>query len=446
MKKTKKFPTIIGFVVLVLGLAAGVFLVQTKQLFKIGASPDITPGNVLISNITDTSFTVTWVTSKETAGFIKLGNSATLDKTLTDSIDNPSYTHFITAKDLSPATTYFFKINSDGEDFDSNGTPWQAKTGPTLAGSGGEAINASGSVLDVTSADVAKTLVFLKVGGGDMLSGFTSDKGTWVIPIANVRTADLSNYIAIDPTQTLIEISVNAGPSGIASAQVYPQSVTGVPPMVLGETYDFRSLGAASSDTLPQASLTAPEEATRESGFNVDTQGSLPAAKKVTLDSIENNETVNTVSPEFFGKAPAGTAITITVESEDPMTDQIKAASDGTWNWEPPEDLAPGEHTVTLKWKDTTGIWQTITRTFIVSASEGPAFVATPSATLKATMTAAPTATKTPIATKTPTIKPSPTEVPDIPDSGVLTPTLVLSIMGVGAIAVALLFWKKAEY
>lgn len=165
-----------------------------------------------------------------------------------------------------------------------------------------------------------------------------------------------------------------------------------------------------------------------------------PAAKKVTLDNIDNGETVNTQDPEFFGKAPAGTTLTITVESDDPVTETVKASSNGTWNWDPPKDLAPGEHKITIKWKDASGIWQTITRTFVVSASEGPAFVATPSATLKATMTASPTATKKP------TAKPSPTIEADIPESGSLTPTLILSIMGIGAVAVALLFWKKAEY
>ena len=440
MKKRNKIPTIIGFFVLVFGLAAGVFLVQSRQLFKTSASLDTTPSSVQISNVTDTSFTVTWLTSKETAAFVKLGQSASLDQTLTDEIANPSFTHSITVRNLTPGTSYFFKINSDGTDFDNNTTPWQAQTGPTLTGTSGFSVNASGTVLDQTSTPVEKALVFLNIGGGVTLSGVTSQNGTWVIPINGVRLSDLSGYLNVDPTQTLIEISVNAGPNGISTAQIYPQSVAAVSTMVLGQVHDFRNLAPANAGGVPFSSLEAPLETTQSSSFGVDDKISTPSAKKVTLDNIDNGEIVNTQDPEFFGKAPAGTTLTITVESDDPVTETVKASTTGTWNWDPPKDLTPGEHKITVKWKDASGIWQTITRTFVVSASEGPAFVATPSATLKATKTATPTATKKP------TAKPSPTTAADVPESGSLTPTLILSIMGVGAIAMALLFWKKAEY
>jgi uncharacterized protein YneF (UPF0154 family) len=53
MNNRKKIPTIIGVLVLVFGLAGGVVLVNKDTIFKLGASPESTPKDVRISNVTD---------------------------------------------------------------------------------------------------------------------------------------------------------------------------------------------------------------------------------------------------------------------------------------------------------------------------------------------------------------------------------------------------------
>ena len=131
MKKTT-IPTIIGIVVLVLGVAAGVFLLGQQQLFRLGASPDSIPKDVRISNISDSGFTVTWTTDKETLGFLNYGTDSTLDKVAHPSSTTPSSTHLVTIRNLEAGETYFFKLNSDSQKYDNNGIPWQTTTGGTL--------------------------------------------------------------------------------------------------------------------------------------------------------------------------------------------------------------------------------------------------------------------------------------------------------------------------
>jgi len=96
-----------------------------------------------------------------------------------------------------------------------------------------------------------------------------------------------------------------------------------------------------------------------------------PSAETVTLESLDEDEIITSTEPEFFGEGPPGTTITITIES-DPITDQTTISSLGGWNWSPPEGLSEGAHKITITWRDASGILRTLTRTFIVQASEGP--------------------------------------------------------------------------
>jgi hypothetical protein len=448
--KKNKIPTIIGLIVLVFGLAAGIFLVQNSTIFRLGASGENEPKDVRITNINDTSFTVSWVTSKETSGFIKYGEEETLSKTELDELGEKGFTHYLTVNGLKPDTKYSFKINSGGADFDNNGTSWQVNTGPTIPTNAGQ-LTVSGTILEQTGQPAKKALVYLTIAGSSPLSSTTSQNGSWVIPLNFARTQELSAFILIQESSSLLEISVNAGPNGIASAQIYPQSAKPVPAITLGTTNDFKSNPPSSSDGIPKADLSVPDAKEKESGFNVKETSSVENTT-VTLESIVNGEKVSTDLPEFFGEGPAGTTLSITVESE-AQSAEVKVPGSGDWKWTPPNNLEPGSHTVTITWRDAAGVLRKLTRTFIVEASENPSFTATPSATLTTTPTATTTPTvtptttisTTPTATKTPTITPTTTVAPTTPETGSLTPTIILFMMGIAIILFATIAWKKSE-
>lgn len=441
MKKSK-IPTIIGIFLLTAGLAAGVLLVQNRQIFKLGASPQISPKNVRISNISDSAFTVSWVTDKQTDGFIKWGKSEnSLNQIEVDEIKGPSFVHTISVHGLDPETTYFFTINSDGKEFDNNGIAWQVTTGSKLTLRPGSN-TISGTVLTAVGTPAKSALVYVTVGGSSLLSTTTSENGSWVIPISSARTQNLASFVEIDDSSTLVEISVQAGPDGVASAQIYPVSAKPAPPIILGKTYNFKNLPPSETEGIPKAKVNLPEEATPSSGFNVPEEISTPSATTVTLESIDEGEVVTTTEPEFFGKGPPKTTLTITVES-DPITDSVTVDSSGNWKWSPPTNLPEGTHKITITWRDASGILRTLTRTFVVQAAEGPAFESTPSAS---TPTPSPSATPTPTPSPSTTPSASPiSSVSAIPDSGNLTPTVTLSIMGLGLIVTSFMVWKKAD-
>jgi len=444
--KTKKFPTFVGLLILTIGVTIGVLLIQNRQIFRLGAEVSSAPKDVRITNIGEGSLTVSWVTEEETSGFVNWGENQSLGNVAGDEVGETGFVHSTTINGLKSETTYYFKINSGGKDFDNNKIPWQTKTAPSL-GAPPSAKLISGSVVAATGSPAKGVLVFAQLAGASTLSTVTSDEGNWVITISNALSPDLKSRASFNENSTLVEISLQGGPAGVATAKIYPKDARPAPPIILGQVHDFRNLTSLTSEEVPESSVVLPEGPipTPTSGFAVeDDVEKTPTIETVTIESIDEGEVITSTNPEFFGEGPPGTNITITVESET-ISDEVTVSSFGAWSWSPLESLSEGIHKITITWRDKNGSLQSITRSFVVQAAEGPSFESTPSgstATPTPTNTPTPTPTSTPAPTltptPTPTVTPTPTSqltpspTPDLPDVGSLTPTLVGAIMGLG--------------
>ncbi|HCC08654.1 TPA: hypothetical protein DEP81_01590 [Candidatus Woesebacteria bacterium] len=169
------------------------------------------------------------------------------------------------------------------------------------------------------------------------------------------------------------------------------------------------------------------------------------------MDSVNEGETVTSDKPQFFGDGPTGEKITITVHSETEIAGTTTVLSNGSWNWSPPTNLSEGPHTVTISWIDTSGITRTLTRNFVVQAGELPAFVASSSATPTSTKSPTPAPVKSPSSSP---VKTTPTAISTststatpaaLPQSGSLTPTILLFMMGLGVLSFSFYTWKTSK-
>jgi hypothetical protein len=444
-----KIPTIIVLVILILGVVLGVILVRNRQIFRLGASGEEAPKDIRVTNISESTLSVSWTTEIPTTGVVVWGESeGSLQRSAPSETGNGRI-HSATITGLEPETTYFYEINSAGETYDNNGIPWQSQTAASLEPPTAPIV-ISGTIEDASGALVGGALVYVSAGGGTSLSTITSQEGNWVVSVSNARTQDLASFVEIDESRTLAEIFVQAGEKGTASALIYPASAKPAPPIVLGQSHDFKNLPPSIESGVPQAQLEVPE-GQESSGFETPEEEASLEPSTVTLESVDSGEVVASTQPEFFGEGPPETVITITVES-DPITDQVTVDDSGEWNWSPPEDLLPGTHSITLSWRDASGILRTLTRSFVVLAADEPAFVSTPSATPTTRPTSTPTPTLRPTATPrltttptptlkaTPTLTPSPTKRPtatpsSLPDAGVSANTIAFALLGLALIA-----------
>jgi len=89
------------------------------------------PVNLLVSNVRDTSFTVSWLTAVEEVGQVQLIGGASVDDVR--GADFRGVTHYVVVTGLQPGQPYQFDIISGAEKHDNAGMHWTVRTGATLA-------------------------------------------------------------------------------------------------------------------------------------------------------------------------------------------------------------------------------------------------------------------------------------------------------------------------
>lgn len=445
MKIEKRVPTILGLVVLILGVTAGVFLVSQRQFFRLAASQEFSPVDVRITNTTQDSFTVSWATEKETQGGVIFGTDKSSLKN-TKSEEQRGTTHHIGISGLKPKTTYFFKILGGGETFDQNGQSWQHTTGTTL--SLREADIISGTVHGQNKQPASRVLVYISLDGSAPLSAISDQEGKFSINLSSTRTANLNNFASYDDASQ-IAIFAKFETSGVSSAKARVGNARPLPPIVLGQVHDFTKKSTSTDTTSPKSNIQTPTnnnqtQKSSESRFNLETLASQTSTSTaLTIENPDEGEKISTTKPEFFGKAPVNSTLEITVESS-LVRETITAMPDGSWQWSPKTPLTTGAHKLTVTTKPASGSPQTQVRNFTIVASAAiggsPAFVSTPSAS--------PSPTPKPTPTAKPTASPSssiPSTSSGTPVAGDLTMTFVLFILGIGSTFAGLILFRKDQ-
>lgn len=430
----KRIPTILGLLILIIGLGAGIYLVDQKQLFGSKADPELIPRKIKITNVADNQFTVSWITNKATIGFIRYGTSASVESLLADDRDQRSgqnqafKTHYVTASGLKPVTKYYFKIGSGSEknlfDNDNNGKPYEITTGPTLgAQPSSDLIN--GKIITETGAPAEGAIVYVSLPNAAPLSTQVKADGAWLVILSAIKTSDLSDYISYDSKAALIDIFVQAD-SKTAKATIKTVNDSPVPEISLGQTYDFTDR----ADVL----LTQDETASPESTYQLETDvGQFPiepltnlpvevspAGQVSLLNPQTEGEAIYSLKPEISGTGPSKKVLTVTIESSKTYTTTVVVDNEGNWRFTPPEALEPGRHTVTITYIDDEGEEQSLERNFVIATSNDdsiPAFTATPSA---ASSPSASPGTRTSV----------PSTESGVPEPGNANPTIIILMLG----------------
>lgn len=190
-----KIPTLFGLALLILGLGIGVFLTTQKQFvsLKSQASISLEPQEVTVTNITDTSVSISWRTETATTGFVQAGTSSlSLNSTFVDDRDSGAprnhQLHFVTLTNLTPHTLYNYKITSGTEIYPPNKT-YTFQTAEVGTNSSYQPI--IGSVLNNASGAIEEAIVFLDIPGAQKLATVTKVAGNFVLPLASLKTANL---------------------------------------------------------------------------------------------------------------------------------------------------------------------------------------------------------------------------------------------------------------
>ena len=411
-RKEKRIPTLLALFLLVLGISTTVYLDHRTQSLTSSASPLEAPEEAHFTNITDSSFAISWLTSTPVIGSAIVSDTTgklnLLDDLDNDNIPRPRTTHYITVKGLAENTSYTVQILSGKNQCrdDKYCPSFTQKTAVRLT----NVVSlppVRGMILKTGEKPADGTIVYLVISKSAPLSARVDSSGLWVVPLNNLRTNDLLTRPLLTDSD-LIQITAKLSPSESTSAVIDIKSIRqnlSVPNMTIGSSYNF-------IDLISKKDLLAQGVGPKILGIKTQITPS-PTAKVDVLFPKNDNETTTDNRPRFRGMGKPNSQLTITVNSS-PQTGKVTVGTDGTWIWRPAKELPPGVHYISIQGYDEKGNLVTVNRKFIVLKS-GEAVLgdATPSASL----TPSPLSKITPTITPTlnpsqPSLTPSPTSFP----------------------------------
>jgi len=393
---SKHIPTLLGIGIITIGIALTSFLVKNGTIYIGQASPAETPQNLKISNISDSSFTVSYTTQDDSIGSVNFGKDKNLGQAAFDLRDQkqdltlPHKIHIITVKNLTPETRYFFSIASGQKLFLDNDVPFEVSTAPTIEPQSPSQISLKGQVILPNGEKVKEAIVYATTDKSQVISTLLKEDGSYTLQLdANDKTAIIK--ILIENETLKSNVSVFA----------YQDTL---PTVTLSNDYDFTEsatpIATESAEFIGFPSISVTEES-----------GSASSSPKIILP--KKDQEFSDQKPQFSGTAAPNETVTITIQSPEEIKTQVTADAFGAWKYRPTNPLSPGQHTITIITRDAFGILKTITQSFTVFAQGTQVSQsATPSATPTLAILPTPTRTPTPTPTKTlalaPTLTPTP--------------------------------------
>lgn len=366
MSWSQKIPVALGFGVLMLGALVGVVFLSEETGFLPRAAPEYQPKMVEITNVGESTFSVSWMTQEATVGFIKLGNEAgNLSRTITDDRDQLTgssgqyRTHYVTVKGLEPSRNYYFKVGTQGNSL--YGTEeeqaYLVTTGPKLMA---EKVSetAYGRVLTQVETPAEGAVVYLYLTGAAPVSALVKQNGQWVINLALIRKADLSGFVSYE-AGTNQELVIRYGLDDLAQVTLPAGEIQPAPTVILGK-----------NDTVTEPwSAAFPEESegSELGGGPVILTGEEALSKLTIVVPHSDGAQISQSQPEFSGTAPANVGLTLVLHSDTVQTGTVGASKDGRWSWKPQKDLVPGNYSLTVSYAEGDETIYRLVRRFVVA-------------------------------------------------------------------------------
>lgn len=430
----KKIPTLLGMTILLTALIVGLFLVgEGTDYFLPRASSQGNPKKIKITNLTESAFTISFLTDESQIALINLSSSnKKLDQTANDDRDKITgtisqyKTHYITISGLEPNKEYFYEIVVGDDVYkDENGQPFSIKTLPKPSNNS-QGRTVYGSVMNNDGTPAEGALVYLSKEGILELSSQVKSSGSFAIPLSAARSYSGEGMNITDNDEIIIIIQ------GEKDNLTVTKSTTVKEAQPLEEIW-FNN--EAQTSILSQEKIAKSEPTFQVLGVNDNKE-------EINLNTDSDQDiVVNTTTPIIKGNISPNTKVDIVIHSTEEINTSL--VSDEAGNFvldlsQLDQELSPGEHTVAYTYLDP-NLQQKVTKeySFLVSNNliaqateeEEPFGTGSPYPIVTPTLepTLAPTAA---LVKPTTTPEPEPESEEELPTAGNSTSTILLICLG----------------
>ncbi len=240
----KKIPTLIGLILILIGTVVTTILVRGDTIFQIRAGPGMDPKNIKITNVSEVSFTISYLTDDKVISTVNYGiDPNSLDGISLDDRDQVSQqinkynSHSITVRNLNPNTKYYYSITSGSKKYVDVGFKFEFTTKGEISENPSSQVPISGRVTLPDGTSPNDGIVYVKISDSETISSLLKERGSYTVPLNTLRRLNLDEYIEINE-DTIINIDIFAG--GLSSSiSVKPNEINPVPLITLSGNYDF---------------------------------------------------------------------------------------------------------------------------------------------------------------------------------------------------------------
>jgi len=191
--------------------------------------------SIQITNLTDTGFTIIWLSGEKEKGYISYGTSVNdLSLEVSDERDSITtrgeyYVHVVSLSRLQPETEYFFEIHSGGTVYDNNGNKYEVTTFSTLT-SPPPFDSVTGEIEGIPEHNEAVLIAQIvdedsagSQGESSRIATVVDENGRWILSIADSRTQEGVSYFEYT-SGDILEIDVIT----TFSTEIHEESMEGV--------------------------------------------------------------------------------------------------------------------------------------------------------------------------------------------------------------------------
>jgi hypothetical protein len=393
LREKKKIPSLLAYgIIMVVTVALALFLNSNQKSTIVSrASKTSSPEQIRLSNLTESSVTVSFITSNTNNTLIKYGEGIGINMVKFDDRDINKQTarviHYFTLSNLQPNTVYSFQIIVEGKKYSKDEYRFRTLNKGLATYSHPPIF---GKILDDSLRPIGGALIKLQFdNNSNTYTALSKNSGEWIISLP-IIIDDENKSIKVTDSQTLLLTVVSEKTKKSTVKTKYADSRP-LRTIVLGNDYDYTNpensvLGIKRSQQQPEL-ITYPKS-----------QG-----------------IISSQYPTFRGISKPNTFIEL-VTNPHIFSTVVTTDNKGNWQYTSKDSVKPGAYSVYAKEKSTNR--QENITFYIIKSGEAVLGEATPSSKVD------PTPTNTP----TPTTIPSPTIIKQLTNTPTPTITVTTSI------------------
>lgn len=194
-------------VVLLVGIPLTVFAVYQGIQYFTKAGIEATPKEVIASNITTNSLTISWITEKESDGYVvPILNGSEQNPVRDKRGSGRRYSHYVELKSLEPDTRYSFQIVSDGKKYSSSDGNNFEFTTASVSSETPIPNPIHGTVTGISGDDVV-IYTLLKNKSAYPVSTIIPSGGNWIMDLSAFRKISDKTLITVTDDTELILVA-----------------------------------------------------------------------------------------------------------------------------------------------------------------------------------------------------------------------------------------------